>query len=247
VFSNFFTELAQVSSCILTDLSQSNDRKTAISCLRNALSILLDKHKTHLYERNTNPQKMAFLSHQIVADLEEIYDDPFGAVTLDSLVPGLGSVEGLKVCSKLEKAGRLDSIQSIYMSIRNELSVDDHLAYNRRSALGMRLCNQKDTLMVTLNERPFSIVDVEHMLCKVYIGIAKTLPGRSNTKRPHTSKPWLHPLRGRLVSWDNERVEKIMGTIIDAHGKLAMAGYYDNLPGHFYIEGEIMVRSHTNS
>jgi hypothetical protein len=246
VFSGFILELAQTCGNILTGMLQSSNRRSGITYLTTALTNLLDKHKTHLYERNCGPKKMAFISHQVVSDLEEIYCDPFGDVTLESLVPGMGALEGLKVCGLSPKQDRLDALKRTCTAICGELSKDDTCSNNLRSALGLSMCPEKKILFVLLNKRQFGIVDVEHMLCKVYIGIAKTLPGRSNTKRPHTSKPWLHPLREMLVSWDNERVEKIMDGITEAHEKLSTAGYYDSLPQHFYIEGEIMVGSLIN-
>jgi hypothetical protein len=109
IFSAFALELANMSGIILSDMLRTACRNSAISSLTKALSNLLDKHKTHLYERNCGVKKLSFLSHQVVSDLEEIYCDPFGVVTLDSLVPGMGALEGLKVCGLLAKQDRFDS------------------------------------------------------------------------------------------------------------------------------------------
>jgi hypothetical protein len=100
--------------------------------------------------------------------------------------------------------------------------------------------NACGNLVIAANNRPFSTTDIEHILCKVYVGLSKTLPGRSNSLRPRSSKPGYHPTFVESVSPSPEHghIASIMLDILDEYKKAVQNGTIRRTPTEFLIRDE---------
>ena len=239
VFENFLTKLAEATGSILGRVRESPDRASCVKCLRDNLSAILDSCKTQFLERgNRSSSKLEFLSHQVISDLEEVYVQPFGAVTASSVVMGYGAHQGYgivfgdtdpsveEVCSNMEQ---ISSFLVGRIKETNELP----------SSLGLFFSGtEDDSCLVRLNARPFNFVDIEHILCKVYVGAAKTVGCRSNSLNPKTSRSGYHPVKfdDYEIPWDDNNIAEIMRHVVDAHDLLGPT--YHTTPNTFLFREE---------
>lgn len=69
-------------------------RATCLTKLANNIHSRIEESKTHLNERNASDEKCKWLAHQVLADLEEIFEDPFGQITSESIAYGPGAKQG---------------------------------------------------------------------------------------------------------------------------------------------------------
>jgi hypothetical protein len=210
-------------------------------CLQNLSLFLLnviEKNKLHVKERTRCGPKPEFLAHQILADLEEIYDEPFGGTTEDSIVIGHGGAQGLVICKKLttrkennrscakkkgdksneDKSNMVRELTHVLQMIVSVLKGDTPSCARLRTMLGCD-ADTDGRVVVALNRRALSLTDVEHFLCKLYVGASKTLLSRGASKSPETQKAGLHPVRFKndQKPWDHENVKLILLDAIDEY------------------------------
>jgi hypothetical protein len=189
---------------------------------------------------NQSQTDMNFLSQEIIADVHEIYDDPFGTPDVESsqIIIGTGSEMALKLMPReeclpdhkwLEKL--VDSVSEIEDCEKGTLFLNS-IGLERRKIHGLL------QVVVRLNGRPVTLKDAEHIMCKVYILVYKTIGERSVSAQPYASKTECHPLRLRShQTWENDLVSTIMEECIASTDKMFLNGDC-GLPNVFRLRGE---------
>ena len=153
-----------------------------------------------------------FLSQQIIADVEEIFDFPFGPVVAEGMISGSGSLQGYHMLNNggLKSpsfAATLSTIVSYFEQSANEVDLTI-LGYLRAVKGG------KTSVVNAVNDRPFNATDAEHFLCKCWIIAKYTLPHYANSVQPLSSKPHCHPLKKGESTMQLTAMNSIMEEVI---------------------------------
>jgi hypothetical protein len=122
-----------------------------------------------------------FISGHCIADIEEVLTDPFGPV--HKVVFGPGGASGAKL---LGKNGDKCAIQLLHF-FRSKAPPEllDCMGLTRSSP---------GCVLVSLNSRPISLVDMEFVFCKNHLAYSHTTGARLVTDLPKPSVPHCHPL-----------------------------------------------------
>jgi hypothetical protein len=177
--------------------------------------------------------KTLFLAGIVLADLEEIVDEPVGPVRYVHL--GYGGKEGYESiyvggdAGTEEKEHTINFVLDAIVAYVNN-SVDDAIL----ELLG--LCRiSSGTVVYKINLRPYSRVDAEHLLCKLYIvsQIARGTRAYNNHRcaRPHCHpvlRPYLHP----------EELDVMFKCTMDCFRKLRRSGDLPPIPYLFTLQHE---------
>jgi hypothetical protein len=161
---------------------------------------------------------LRFLSQQIVSDIEEIFDFPFGEVNSDGVEPGIGSEQGHAMLLNggdivIRGSRRFSSTLSSVVSYMEQRVSDEDL-----KILGYRrLMRDKNPIVNAVNGRPFNTTDAEHFLCKGWLIAKQTYPVYANVAKPHFAKPHCHPLKNGKKTIQSEDVTVIMKEIITTY------------------------------
>lgn len=141
-----------------------------------------------LCANNDHTGQLLFMAQLVVADVEELFDDPFGKVTTKGTVAGHGGKEGHTMLKNAGGSKKLeDAINDIIHHVCNVLS-DNEL---------MILGYEKDktnNVVNKVNRRPFNATCAEHTLCKLWM-IAKLTLAHYNSRYPNPTKPHCHPVK----------------------------------------------------
>ena len=246
VFIEFVNHLADDTEDILHSIMQARrvNRKECVVTLGSKLHSLVEFHKTHLHERNASDQSCKWIAHQVLADLEEVFIDPFGSVIAGSVMYGFGSKQGWYVCFGEKYRDDGDSPIELLDWFKNEL-LREHQGGSsmlRHDVLGLCYDDIIGESCVMINGRPIGLTDIEHFLCKVYIGTSKTISTRCTSKIPFSSKPGLHPIKlssGQKLPWDDHWLKEIASNAIDSFKECLVNGTVVATPECFLHKGEI--------
>jgi len=182
----------------------------------------------------TVASSFTFLSQQILADIEELFSQPFGPVITTTLVAGFGAKEGFKAILNGKVNQTLPEVLDEYVA-RIEKLPDGMLRI-----LGLE---QKSNGVVInkRNSRPINGTDAEHALCKLSLLICHTMGGRCFSKKPNASKPHCWPLQLCQRYWeqvDNSFIAKIFQDIDNAFELCKANNDLTSLPGCCQLIGE---------
>jgi hypothetical protein len=229
--------------------TECSTRTQAVRMLGNNLHKVVEQHKTHFHERHAAQEKCLWLAHQVIADLEEIFIDPFGAVSPESVMYGHGAKQGWFVCFGVKHAVAVRGEENaanqsgkLLTWIKNGLmdSSRESDLYEKMMCLRWDDCEKQST--ISINGRPLWETDIEHFLCKIYVGASKTISSRSTSKMPLSSKAGHHPIKlngNTGIPWDDECVKSIMCECVKAYGDALHEGLIKRTPDCFLITGEI--------
>jgi hypothetical protein len=159
---------------VVSDLTEVVDQMTSESTSREETVILLSNYLRDCCVSSQRNGNFIFLSQQIIADVEEIFDFPYGRVLAKGLKPGIGSIQGnIMLKNGGLKGGSFSSTLSAIVSYFEESASDEEL-----SILGYRRVTDADKPLVlnVVNGRPFNSTDAEHFLCKCWLIAKYTLP-----------------------------------------------------------------------
>lgn len=235
--------------CLQRMQNKKTNRAECVDILTAFLIDILDKNRPHVHDRMSCQPKLAFLAHQVISDLEEVYDSPFGDVTADSVVIGYGGGQGLAICRDLcvadkastgaKRASEREFLKSLETIIVGELSRTDEVGVQTRRMMGLKL-NKSLEVCVSLNNRPLRANDIEHFMCKVYIGVAKTISSRGSSSSPKSYKPGLHPIRFKDndIAWDDTHVRTILMGVLDEYRQCSNKNTLPPADTIFLLEGE---------
>ena len=203
-FQKFIRSVAGCCDEFCLKLFRLNKREDAVFMLSQELHNKMDECREKLNNQQSNQKIWEFLSHQIISDLEEIIDSPFGIVTADSVVLGHGSKNGW-LCIDTTTCGipcNLTGASLEKLTNRIEECIrkysDDGKLVNK--VLGLRR-DSSTGLSVFLNGRRLNAVDTEHILCKIYLGVVHTIGSRARSRQPRSWLPGMHP----IAEIDNRR------------------------------------------
>jgi hypothetical protein len=210
---------------------------------------ILERERRHIQQPKQCGDKTDFLAHQIVCDLEEIYFEPFGSVSPESVVVGYGAREGVKMCNRLlslavsgqgNSGSNTEDIKELSDRIITFMKEKTQLASHCRTMLGCQL-DSSGNLSVLLNGRSLGLQDVEHYMCKLYIGVSKTLSSRGSSANPQPCKPGLHPVHFKDggYPWDDENVRLILLDVVETYYACRDTGKIPTVPLVFLIPGEV--------
>lgn len=122
------------------------------------------------------------------------------------------------------------------------LTKDDSTAQLFCDALGLESRKDNQCLFVKLNGRAVSETDIEHFLCKIYVGACKTISSRATSQFPVSGKSGYHPIKtdtslGQL--WDNGPLAAILEKCIEAYTCLRRNGIITQTPECFLFNNEL--------
>ena len=167
---------------------------------------------------------MIFIAQNVLQDIEEFCNYPFGDPIATEVVAGHGGKEGLKM---LKRGGEsiktlADALTMIVKAVNTPavgipavgIPAVDATAVNKKNQdilagiEGWERLEGEDFLRNKLNGRPFSFPDAEHILCKSYVMASYTLGGRMFSERPQATKPYLHPIQFHHMGppWDHQDI-----------------------------------------
>jgi hypothetical protein len=165
--------LATVSSC---------PRERARFCIKSLIDGGLsssDREGTH------------FISRQVLLDLEELWDLPFGPPSI--VRPGYGGGQGLRLLKRQHGSTGTPPTDTVlschfFSYMENRSSADELVMMGlERSVSG------NDGIFVTFNGRRCTMEDAEHAACSaLYSAVANTLPNRY-CSAPSPGSPHCHP------------------------------------------------------
>ena len=213
-FAQFVTNVGKQLPDVVEEMIDSADKKSrtryrALIKLRDMLDRCCQTDDT---------SKLNFMAHQILADVEEVFREPFGTVLPDSVVAGRGAQQGLKMLKNGKCQGPEINIQQalkLIIDYMQEQATKEDLVMTGYQRIGVKseVCNK-------VNGRPFNATDAEHFLCKMWVITKYTLPAYTNARQPKLTKPHCHPvnLRGR-ESKPCPLLEEIMTDILQGYKK----------------------------
>ena len=179
---------------------------------KNALILLTDLLLECSQADDNN--KLDFMAHQVLSDVEEIFDEPFGKVTAHSVHAGSGAEQGYKMMRNVKETEAPSNLKHALQLIVDYMEKiaskrDLDLTGYYRTAGGGNVVRNK------MNGRPFNATDAEHFLCKLWVIAKYTLPAYRISRQPMATKPHCHPvnLRGREYEAD-PLLNTIMSDII---------------------------------
>jgi len=144
-------------------------------------------------------KKARFTAYMVVADLEEVFDTPFGEVTEDSIFPGYGGETG-HCFMRMDKTKGMkgDPMSFTQMLEQIKATLDDwdkehpKLKLLCLGALGLQEID--GNLYWKMNGRELNLVDMEHWCCKLHIMISLSYSSRSGSQKPEPYKHYCTPV-----------------------------------------------------
>jgi hypothetical protein len=178
------SELIEISS--IAQLHPDMDtRNKAVLAVKSLLDITLEQ---------MDRKRTMFFAAQIISDLEEFWDSPFGSVK--TVHPGSGATWFLgayrRGLSPIEKKTEVTSDMMICEKIVRELQECSDLEL---ACLGYYVDAVDDgSIRNKLNHRLITANDGEHKACKGGIRITRTLPAYRISRRIAPTQPSFHPI-----------------------------------------------------
>jgi hypothetical protein len=218
----FFSRFLRAVVLLLPDvvmqmMSVTNTREQAV--------ILLGDHLKSCCVSSKQDGNLVFLAQQIVADVEEIFDFPYGPVTAEGMKSGSGSFQGYEMMRNgdLTTADFSTVLSSVVSYFEQRCSDEDLMILGYR-----RVGDVAPIVMLrnVVNGRPFNYTDAEHFLCKGWIIAKYTFPQNTASVQPISSRPHCHPIKiVDSVTFQLPNVTAIMNDIIDSFEAMSDRGY----------------------
>ena len=173
-----------------------------------------------LYENRRNDcKRMPFLVNVMMADMEEIYDRPFGEVTWESTVLGCGGEMGLRLVKDTMKLDSLQKAADCVIKFLHDCSS------NLLKVLGWR--KWRGVVVSLFKGRKFNYNDIDQTSCKLAIYCLLISPSRSISKKPLPFKNYCHPVffSGAKYNfyehcnWMGEHVKSVVQSMIECFEK----------------------------
>jgi hypothetical protein len=187
-FADFITEvgkiLPEVIDTILKKQEQGDKsrdtRKEAVLAIKAMLSTCCG---------GDTSDGLHFLAQIVVADIDEIFEKPFGETNCDGMIAGHGGSAGMSLLDPVVGKKDLPAVLSLIIDYVQK-DVPDQLL-----AIAGYKKDKAGVVVNRLNGRPFNASDAEHFLCKGSVLAKLTLGHYRNSKYPMSAKPWCHPIK----------------------------------------------------
>lgn len=139
-----------------------------------------------------------FVSHACIADLETLFELPFGVVTPDSVVVGKGGRVGLELLlgralPKVRGTSRFTWMSDFGDLGKQLLDFAQHVMVPEYLwCAGYQMAH--GVWRNGVSDRDLDLVDIEHWACKLYVYLSARSGSRLLSRRPNMWKPHCHPL-----------------------------------------------------
>ena len=165
--------------------------------------------------------KLNFMAHQVLADVEEIFADPFGTVEPHFSLSGSGAEQGFKMLKNFSGSKTPSDLKEAMEMITKYMY--ESVTSDELSMMGYSV-NHTDHLVANIvNGRPFNATNAEHFLCKLWVISKYTLPANSYASQAKATKPHCHPVNLRGVEFpSNPTIDSIMGDIVSIYDQMGM-------------------------
>lgn len=220
VYVSFLHHLIE---CLPTFVSKVFAIQTTSDKDRSAFVKLMDEMLIECFGKagSVPTNKNKWLCHMILADMEEIFDSPFGDVTPLSVPSGESSSNGYHVIRKTRDRN--------YSWVKCLMDVEKHaymLLHDKQChILGYKRCHNK--LINVVNGRAFNSTDAEHFLCKFWVMIKYTFSHNRQSIRPIMANSYTHPHPGigpESTSYSSTLLREIHSSFLN------MVKSYDHIP-----------------
>ena len=188
---------------------------------------------------NTLTGNIEFMTHQIVADLENIFGLLFGEVTAASVQGGHAGLLGYTAIVWRQNGKEKQSFAAILDKIVHR--VNDGTLGNKELAIAGFHRDKNGKVRNIVNGLLFSPTDAEHWLCKGWIMVKKTFNHYRNSRYPKPLEPHLHPIRYPRVNLHRSiisdvEIDNVMSNITKNYELETNKGSL-RLPHIFKVEG----------
>ncbi len=184
--------------------------------------IMVQQFINRFLSKKSEKESTKFVASQIIADLEEIYADPFGVA--ECVCSGYGGTIG---CGVIDFAGetKLSAKLDRLLAAIHKLNIDE------LRVLGC-FKNEVGKVCVSHNSRPLGLVDTEHMCCKLYILLVRTRGSRRHTQ-PSPFKAHCHPIKS--IGGLGEPPKQIFKSAMQSYQRLKANNTWRLLPRVFTL------------
>ena len=236
-FARFIRNVHRLLPAKMMELLNIGSRQKVVACMKQFLVQCVDEHN--------QTGNLHFLAQQVLADVEEIFYNPFGPIEPEGIFCGNGSEQGLAMLKNMEcqdssgdqthylglivdymhnKASNAELEMAGYQGVsRVVINVDGKRYQHQRSQGGKLYKSLPMNRSVTnkVNGRPFNATDAEHFLCKAWLIMKSTMANYNNAKQPVCTKPHCHPAR-RTTSTIQKvcpQLDMIMNRIVELYAE----------------------------
>jgi len=133
-------------------------------------------------------EKLDFVVHQSLADVESLFPGIFGNVEFESIAFGYGSRTGLQLSTRQLKGKKFkDKFTTLHAEIKQMmLEMWEKGGDEKRvvQMLGWELIHAERDFVSVISRRKFSFTDTEHICCKIYLCVATSYSSRSISELP---------------------------------------------------------------
>jgi hypothetical protein len=161
-----------------------------------------------------------FLTMKIIGDVEALFPCFVRRSMNDEVILGWGSQNGLDCVNILqdnEKPFPFTHNQEKFVAFHIKL-IDFYHSKGENLLQGTGWKIHEGTIVSCVNHRPFSFLDSEHILCKVWLAVIQSQSCRNLSKNPHLFLLHCYPLCDE-ASWLSE-LKPIMQSILDRFRQL---------------------------
>ena len=148
---------------------------------------------------------LSFLSHACLADWEELFKEPVGAITFESVTLGPGGESALELVAHTMKISLKRAADEILRVIK-EVIPNKWLLVLGYKKVHNKVCS-------TTNEREIGYSDVDQTSCKFYTLVISTHPTRTGSETPNADKPHCEPVRVNGDDYDFDAHKSMLSPI----------------------------------
>ncbi len=222
---------------VLTTLWSTKSRGTFIECLLNVINTATSM----IDPENTQQEDNHFLAHKVTADIEELfhgndYEAPCFEDEEEHIVIGYGAMQCLKIYKPkgeqedtINTGDHVKTFKTLVTEVRSKLS---NMSPVQLLTMGLQL-DTTGRVVWSINHRPFGAVDVEHMLCKVYLCLDRTRGNRSLCVSSPVNKSSWPTYDTKTFSDSRTRLYKIFARNKSSFEELIKQGEVFRLPEVF--------------
>jgi hypothetical protein len=181
-------------------------RADVIDCLVNCIAECGDLQGGH--------GDLGFLCGKIIADLETVFLDILPPLTVESLILGYGAGNGVDCLNVpgMEDDTRENRALYLFEWLKAHLKKEENISL--ALACGWEVTDGQ--LRSIWSGRLFSLVDTEHILCKIWLAVLHSHACRnvSENKSPFASHCYPLPERGEWEDGLQESMQRILGAFL---------------------------------
>jgi hypothetical protein len=173
-------------------------------------------------EKKSQVDKVGFLIHQNISDLEEVVRGLFGQNQF--VIPGYGSKEGLSVLKDIHLNTHEEKLQDMTANIKRRGDLE-------LSCLGLIRLDET-TVVNKLNGRVVDMKEAEHGSCNGYKFLNKA-KGNMSASKPRVFERHCWPSKADCTGLFTEVVDHIMSDKIESYQKLCKSGMWSPVSAEY--------------